>query len=215
MSTLIVSGGRIDNDFVLGFFRKKSWDRIIAVDKGLEFFYHNQIKPTDIIGDFDSIDVNIKKGYETDSSISIQSFPSQKNASDTEIAAALACETEKEEIVLLGATGTRIDHVLANIQVLSIPLEKNIPCCLCDPWNRVTLHRESFEIEKSSQYGSCISFFSLGEWVENLSLYGFAYPLNHYRVVSSNSLCVSNEIAEKTGRVEFDKGTLIMIESRD
>lgn len=215
MSTVIISGGRIEKDFVLAFLMHKDWERKIAVDKGLEFFYQNALKPTDIIGDFDSADSELVKYYEAVEGVQVQCFSPMKNASDTEIAVRSACETEKEEIVLLGATGTRLDHILANIQVLSIPLEKKIPCSICDSWNRITLHRESFQIEKSRQYGKYISFFSLGEQVLNLTLHGFAYPLDHYTVASDNSLCVSNEIEKEIAGVEFDRGILIMIESRD
>ena len=45
-----------------------------------------------------------------------------KDDTDTEAAIRLAIEKGAQSITLLGATGSRIDHVLANIELLGIGL---------------------------------------------------------------------------------------------
>ena len=54
--TVIVSGGNIREDFALSFFKENVCDHLIAVDNGLRFLYEHDIRPTRIVGDFDTID---------------------------------------------------------------------------------------------------------------------------------------------------------------
>ena len=54
MRTVIISGGRIERDFALSFLENETFEQFIAVDNGLRFCYDNQIKPTWIVGDFDT-----------------------------------------------------------------------------------------------------------------------------------------------------------------
>ena len=49
-----------------------------------------------------------------------------------------------------------------------------------------------------------------------LTLKGFKYPLNGYRLSMKDSgLTVSNEIVEDTAQITYDSGNLVMIMSRD
>ena len=116
---MIVSGGKVVPPFVLEILERIQPQIIIAVDSGLRFFYENQVVPTHIVGDFDSVAAEIIKYYKEETQIPIRQFNPVKDASDTEIAVRMAIEFGIEEVWLLGATGTRLDHVMANIQVLT------------------------------------------------------------------------------------------------
>ena len=71
-------------------------------------------------------------------------------------------------------------------------------------------------IRKDSQFGKYVSFFAAGETVEGLTLKGFKYPLDHYRLTTDNcGRTVSNEIQEEKAKVLYEKGSLLMIMSRD
>ena len=47
--------------------------------------------------------------------IPIREFKPEKDASDTEIGLRLALELGCDDIILLGATGTRVDHLWGNV----------------------------------------------------------------------------------------------------
>ena len=49
--TVIVSGGMLEEDFVLPVLKSEETEFIIAVDKGLEFLYRHEIRPDYIVGD--------------------------------------------------------------------------------------------------------------------------------------------------------------------
>ena len=58
----------------------------------------------------------------------IRQFNPVKDATDTQIAIELAMELGSRKITLVGGTGTRLDHVLGNIQTLYLPFAKGIDC---------------------------------------------------------------------------------------
>ena len=54
-----------------------------------------------------------------------------------------------------------------------------------------------------------------GGEVENLTLVGAKYPLDHHHLLPNDSLCVSNEIEEDELVITFSSGTLILMETKD
>ena len=226
---MIFSGGDIDRDFVLAFLRNCKSDApvyIIAADRGLAFCQDNGIEPDAIVGDFDSADrrrlevyrdgdTKARFGNRETSKPLIRLFRPEKDWTDTQLAAELACEQGLKDLVLVGGTGTRLDHVLGNIQVMDLMMERGVTMQIVDPHNRITLHREGFAVRRDSQWGRYVSLIAWSGEVTGLTLQGFAYPLEDFTLTTLGSRAISNEIAEETGRILFDSGKLLVIESRD
>jgi thiamine pyrophosphokinase len=216
MKTLIITGGNIDADFALPFLEKLKPDYILGVDRGMEFCYRYRIWPDYIVGDFDSLSPDILAWYKEKSEIPIREYNPVKDATDTMIALLKAIEQGSSEIWIIGGTGTRIDHVLCNLHILKNAWQKKIPAYIVDGNNRITLPVKSpFTIKQSEQYGKYVSFFPLGEEVEGLTLKGFKYPLDRYHLMNLEGLGVSNEISGETAEVSWEKGILVMIQSKD
>ena len=212
---IIVSGGFIDEAFALQVFEEIQSQYILGVDRGLAFLYKNQIVPTHILGDFESVPPHIIEYYKTKTDIPILELQPEKNATDTELALRLAIELGVEEMVILGATGTRFDHVMANIQVLKIAQDAGVKAYILDPCNRISLIEKHVCIKKREAYGKYFSIFPLGGSVENLSIRGGKYPLEGYTVNPYDSRCVSNEWEEEIVEIDFDDGIVILMETRD
>ena len=104
---VIVGGGTVAQGLILAALREWKPDYIIGVDSGLAFLHENQIMPTHIVGDFDSVPLEIIEYYKKETTVPIREFNPVKDASDTEIAVRLAIELGVEQLVLFGATGTR------------------------------------------------------------------------------------------------------------
>lgn len=216
MKTLIITGGSIEEDFALPFMKELNPDYILGVDRGLKFCYEHQIRPDYIVGDFDSLPGEILEWYKKESRIPIREYNPVKDATDTMIALEKAIEEGSSEIWILGATGTRFDHVLCNLQILKNSWVKKIPAYLVDSNNRITLPTENhFIIRKEEKFGTYVSFFPLEEEVEELTLKGFKYPLDRYHLRNLEGLGVSNEITSDIAEVSWNKGILVMIQSRD
>jgi thiamine pyrophosphokinase len=108
-----------------------------------------------------------------------------------------------------------LDHVLANIHLLLLPMQLKVKASLIDGNNMIYLRQESFTLKKREQFGNYVSLLPFTEKVRGLTLRGFKYPLNHIILTSGNSLGISNEIVGEEASVEFSEGILLVIESRD
>ncbi len=214
MHIAIISGGSILPPFLENRIKEDNWDYVIAADRGLEVCYALNFTPDFMIGDFDSISENVLAHYQN-MQIPVLTYPSQKDDTDTELALKVALEQKPERVTIYGATGTRIDHMLANISLLRLGVLHNISVEIVDDKNRIRLISDTFQMKKTEQYGDYVSFLPMTEMVTGVTLKGFQYNLTDGVLVHGNSLGVSNQIAEEEVYVSVKNGILIMIESKD
>lgn len=212
---IIVSGGTIDGDFALKQIKDINAEIIIGVDSGLEFLYQNQIVPTHIVGDFDSVNTEILSFYRENTQIPIRQFNPVKDATDTEIAVRLAMELGVNKLWVFGATGTRLDHVWANVQVLKIAHDAGVKAYMLDKCNRISLVEKETCLSKEKSFGPFFSVFPLGGEVKGLSIKGAKYPLKDETLCPYGSLTVSNQFVEEEVRITFPEGIIILMETRD
>ncbi|MBQ8305037.1 MAG: thiamine diphosphokinase [Blautia sp.] len=218
--TVIISGGNIQDDFALDFLGKARESagseglRLIAADHGLDFFASHGMQPDLAIGDFDSAgsqELLHKLPEEC-----VIRLPREKDDSDTEAALMLAIRQGAGRIAILGATGTRVDHMLANLGLLLRGRENGVFVTLLDPWNCMRLVAPGEILLKKEQFGKYVSFCALGCEVEGLTLTGFQYPLSDYHLSFRDcGRTISNEFRDETAKVEYRSGDLLMIQSRD
>ena len=215
---IIVSGGNIQKDFALDFLRKFKREDLflIAADRGLEFFMGTDLVPDAAVGDFDSLSEEGFLYLDSLSHTEIIRLKPEKDDSDTQYAVNYAIDRKLKKITVLGATGSRIDHLIANLELLLLGRKKGVRIALADRNNYAVLVENGEVLNRREQFGKYVSFFPLGGDVEDLTLRGFKYPLDRYRLRAEDSgLTVSNEITEETASVEFRKGALLMLMTRD
>lgn len=211
---LIITGGRIEDEFLKRLLEREHFTRIIAADHGLTAADRLGISPDYIVGDFDSVSEELLNRY-LGSTTPIETFPREKDKTDTQIALEAALQYGATSIVLAGATGSRLDHTMANIHLLLLPMQRKIDACIMDEHNKVYLRQESFRIERQKQYGNYVSLLPFSEEVKGLSLAGFHYPLNRIILAAGSSLGISNEIVDEIAEVTFQSGILLVVESMD
>ena len=222
IDTVIVSGGMIQEDFGLDFLKKIQEERkgkklvLMAADRGLDFFRKNGITPDIADGDFDSLSVEGKKYLENLKDTEIIRLQPEKDDTDTQSTLNLAIAKGSENILILGATGGRIDHLIGNLGLLTLGKLKGVSVAIADAQNYICLVKSGTILSKAGQFGKYVSFFSAGEAVEGLTLKGFKYPLNNFCLTTADSgLTVSNEIRDDTAQITYDRGSLMMVMSRD
>lgn len=222
VDTVIVSGGMIQEDFALDFLKKIQEERkgkklvLMAADRGLDFFRKNGITPDIADGDFDSLSVEGKKYLENLKDTEIIRLQPEKDDTDTQSTLNLAIAKGSENILILGATGGRIDHLIGNLGLLTLGKLKGVSVAIADAQNYICLVKSGTILSKAGQFGKYVSFFSAGEAVEGLTLKGFKYPLNNFCLTTADSgLTVSNEIRDDTAQITYDRGSLMMVMSRD
>ncbi len=235
--TIIVSGGNIQDDFAFAFFeeqeilgesgqllsgnsREKTERQkkclVIAADSGMNFFARQKLVPDLAIGDFDSASKSTMEYLRQHGEIKVYPLKPEKDDTDTQAALRLAAENGASHVLLLGGTGTRMDHVIANMGLLLFGKKLGLCVTIADAWNRIRLIPSGFAITKEEAFGTYVSFFALGGEVRGLTLKGFYYPLaSHCLTMAEAGLTVSNEIVDHTARIFYESGELMMIESRD
>lgn len=215
MKTLIITGGTIDDSFAEAYITKWQPDYILAADKGMEFCYRTGIVPDCIIGDYDSAAEEVLAYFRGKEEIEWHDFEPEKDYTDTELAVELAAAKRSSKVHILGATGTRLDHVIGNIQLLTKLLEHHIEGRIIDTHNRIRLVENREVLNKESQYGAYVSLLPLTTALKGVTLRGVKYPLTNAEITSDNTLGVSNEIIEEEAVITIEDGIGILIESRD
>lgn len=188
----------------------------VGVDRGVCKLISVGIKPEFAFGDFDSVTMAELKIIEANVS-SINKFASEKNETDLEIALRWAINYGAKRIRIFGATGGRLDHLIANVFLLLLPNSSNLTSDIeiIDKNNIAYLKRPgSYPIffDENKKY---VSFIPLIDEVKNLTLNGFKYPINNRHISLGSTLCISNELINKQGNFSFTDGILLIVRSSD
>lgn len=188
-----------------------SW---IGADRGTFILLKAGIKPVCAFGDFDSLKGN-EKSTVFESGIRLRVFPPEKDKTDLELALDWALSKAPEELLIFGATGGRLDHGLAAVQLLLKAVRKNVRCTIIDLKNWITLLRPgTYHVKRDPGY-PYLSFLALSEKVRGITLKGVKYPLSDADLPIGSSLCVSNEAVCDVFTVSLSSGFLLMMRCSD
>lgn len=215
MKFLIVGGGSIENEFALLYIKKNMFDKYMAADHGVDFFYKNKIRPDIIVGDFDSVSDWALQSFLNEQNIEIHRLNPEKDDTDLEHSLRLAIEKGATDVEILGATGSRIDHVLGNIQLLGLSTSTGVSIKLINSNNRIQVLGEDYSIKKNEQFGKYVSIIPIGREETKITLKGFKYEITDYVLEYYNTLGISNEILADTAYIELKSGKIVLVESKD
>lgn len=211
MKAVIISGGKEPSKDML--FREiQDADIIIGADKGCEVLYKYDITPDYILGDFDSANDDIINSIEERAKKKI-TYKREKDYTDTEIAYNLAVEKGANEIILLGATGTRYDHSLSNLGLMLRGLKSSIKVKVIDDNNFIFLTDKSITLQGNK--GDIISFQAYCDEIKNFNISGAKYNLSNYTLKLGDGITTSNEFLDEDIRVNFDSGILMVLYTKD
>lgn len=211
MKVIIISGGNPPTQKLL--MKEITEDTfLIGADSGANCLYDYNIHPDLLVGDFDSIDKKVLNYFKKNNCI-IDIYPTEKDYTDTEIAVKKALCMKPNEIVLLGCTGSRIDHLLGNIGMLKICLENGVNASVKDENNNIRLIDTSTSLKGT--VGEIFSVQSYGDEIVGLTIEGAKYPLSDYNLKIGQSITISNEFVTPRVELKFKTGTLMVILSSD
>lgn len=188
-------------------------DFIIGADRGALFLITHGITPDIAVGDFDSVTPDALLQIQAGSKETISCDPVHKDLTDSEMALDLALNTQPQSILLLGVTGTRMDHTLASIQMMTRALQRQVSCSVMDANNYITLTGSQAVVEDMGY--TYVSLLPLTPEVTGITLQGFQYPLENATLKLGQSLGVSNVLEADSGTVTIESGLLLIIQSKD
>lgn len=212
MKCIVIANGEIKNyDYCKQYI--DPGDCVICADGGARHALAMGRIPDFLLGDFDSLDPDIMKQLENQPQPpQFVRFPANKDKSDTHLAVEFALEMHPHQIVLMGATGSRWDHSLANITMLSL-LPGDIPISLINEQNELFLITS--EVDLKGEPGEEISILPLSPEVRGVTTRGLKWPLVDHTIKMGDSLGVSNVILERGAGISLSEGKLLVIRSKD
>jgi len=185
-------------------------DTVIAVDGGIRHAKMLGVVPGIVIGDMDSADPGLLsqlKGL----GCRVFTYPREKDEVDTELALDYAISLRPEEIILYGATGGRIDHMLAGMQLLVKPTASGIRTYIKDHNHSITLAAPQLPAVIEGR-GRLFSLLPLTTSVTGITTRGARWELTGAEFVMGKPYGISNLSLSDLVTVSITGGMLLVIE---
>ncbi|MDD5018471.1 MAG: thiamine diphosphokinase [Eubacteriales bacterium] len=208
MKYLILSGGSAPGQRLLKSHIRNA-DIVIGVDGAADVFYKYGIVPHVLIGDFDTADAMCVNHLEENGAKVIR-LKQEKNETDTEAAVGYALESGADDIVILGATGRRMDHTLSNIMMLVRADKAGVRCRIIDRYNELMVSDRAFCL--AGAIGQTISILPLtGELC--VSATNLKYPLDNLELTFGSSRGISNIMLKSESVISITGGYALIVKN--
>jgi len=210
MKTVIVANGTLsETDGLLS--RIQQADMVIAADGGAVHLHHMGIIPRIIIGDLDSVPESILSFFK-EKQVEILKHPVRKDQTDMELCMEYAINHGCTDLLIMGATSTRLDHTLANIFLLRRLADQGIPTTIFDAYNAI--HIVVSRLTLTGRPGDLISVIPVSDHVKGLTLEGLEYPLTDQSLCMGTTMGISNVFRQDTVEISLKSGTVLVIKPK-
>ena len=180
---------------------------IICADNSFVLAEQEGIHPDLVIGDFDH---EPEVDYSS-LTCEVIRLPAVKDDTDTHYCIKEAISRGMKDLSIIGGTGGRLDHTLANIQSLVFACKNGAQAILIDKKNIVTVTDKNAELTKNKKY---LSVLAVGGKAI-VSIEGCKYSPEEIELTESFPVGVSNEICSKMAHIHVIQGTVVLIQSDD
>jgi thiamine pyrophosphokinase len=153
--------------------------------------------------------------------VAIEQSPTDKDETDTELAMRAAIRTDGAGVILLGALGgPRVDHALANVNLLAMRGLEGRTAIIYTSRSRISLLRgpssppdDVARVALTGEAGDLVSLLPVGGDVDGVSTSGLRFPLTDETLFEGSSRGVSNVVMWSGARVIVRRGSLLVVES--
>ncbi len=178
-------------------------DLVIAADGGYSALLARGVRPDLVVGDFDSL------GAAPDHPAVLR-LPTVKDETDMGFAIGQGLARGYRRFLLLGGMGGRLEHTVANLQLLTGLSRQGTFGILAGGGQAAAVVTNGAVRFPESARGFC-SVFCLGDAARGVSLEGLKYPLEDDELTGDFPLGVSNEFLGLPARVAVAEGSLLVI----
>ena len=205
MRAVIIGNGVIENyDKIKTKLRED--DYIICADGGYKHSKFLGVKPAVVVGDMDSIGDNDYDGE-------IINLPIRKDFTDSEVCIKYILLKHFEEVMMLGFTGKRQDHSLANMFLLKQFADAGTNAYIVDEHNEIRF--TSNENTIYGKKGNIVSIIPVTGDLVGVTTCGLDYPLNDETLVFGESRGVSNIMTSNKCTITVESGFGFIIKASD
>ena len=175
---------------------------IICADGGANKARRLGVRPDVIIGDLDSITSGTKAFFSSVMTL----HNADQESTDLEKALTYLVKHRFRQTVVVGATGGRPDHSLANLSILK-KYHKKIEIVFTDQFCTTQIIRNQIIFEAA--VGSVVSLMPLGA-CEGIATVGLKYPLHREALELGVREGTSNEVVSTPVKISVKKGSLLL-----
>ena len=187
-------------------FALKDGDFLIAADGGMDAIKQANLHADFWLGDMDSTAEIVEA--------SATCYPSEKDETDLFLALQEGIKRGYTTFVIYGALGGRLDHTMANLQLLLYLAKRGLRGFLVDNTTMVTtICNEQVCINEAQ---GMISLFAAEKAAEGITLQGLKYTLQNATLTEEFPLGVSNEfLLGETAEITVQNGVLWLVTAKD
>lgn len=176
-------------------------DFVICADMGYKYAKQLGVHINAVLGDFDSCDIDVDFANK-------KIFPTEKDFTDCEICVDYACDKGADEVVLLCATGGRIDHFIGNIYALRRSVHRGVHAYIYQKKTKIYVAENHFETE--GEVGDILSVFEFFH-ARKFTTLNLKYALNNEDLPYTG---ISNVFTDNKISLDF-LGTALIVHTKE
>ncbi len=178
---------------------------MLAADSGIAHAATLKLSPLLWVGDFDS---STAEHQETFAHIPRQTFSTEKDATDGELAISEALRRGATSLILVGGFGGQFDHTMAHVGFMLALTRRDIPVYMTSGHEEAHVLITDLEFDDIA-IGTRLSVVPVSD-LKALTLVGVKWPLNRRDVPLGSALTLSNIV---TGPVDIELkfGTALVV----
>ncbi len=179
---------------------------VVAVDGGLDHATRLGLTVDRVVGDMDSVS---PEGLATIDPSRLDPYPTDKDATDLELAMNAAAAVA-ERVIVVGGTGGRLDHLIGNVTILCSDRYAAVDIEWVSNSGRAFVVRSHVDLHGVP--GQIVSLLPMGGDAAGVTTAGLRWPLEDARLRFGTSRGVSNEFTSPVARVSLRSGVLLVVQ---
>lgn len=181
---------------------------VIAADSGLEHAMSVGRSVDLVVGDMDSVRPLVLESA-IRAGVMAERHPAEKDQTDIELALDRALDMGASSVYVIGGSGDRLDHFLANVLLLASPRYEAMNVRAFMGSACVDVVRESLEFQGNR--GDLVTLLPVSGVVEGTTTRGLLYRLEGDTLMFGSTRGVSNEMSEPNAWVSVGTGVLAVV----
>jgi len=201
---IILANGKPPKKSIITFFQRMGYNKLICADGGANSALKLGLVPAVIVGDLDSISAASLKEFK-----SVSKLIRLKRQNDTDVEKCLKYVVKKKfkEVLLVGATGNRLDHTFCNIGIV-LKFNPQIKISLIAENSYLTAFNGSVELKTIS--GETISLYGISEKTK-ITSNGLKYELKNISLPFGERESTSNIARKDLVKLKISNGVIFII----
>ena len=202
-TVLVFSGGDAPPETVLE--ELPHPDLVVAADSDYDSAVRLGFAVDVLVGDLDSIQATVIPDH-----VVVERHPTDKNATDLELALELSTRDSPERIVVVAGSGGRLDHELASALLLCSPRWATV-----DELDWISARARAQVIHRrrilQGDVGATLSLIAVGGNAEGVRTSGLQWDLDGEKLEHGATRGVSNVMRLPVAEVQLETGCLLAI----